>query len=149
MQSLFDKTTAGEIEERLQKIHPESQRLWGKMTVSQMLAHVNAILEIATGDKVEKAGLMQKLMGPLIKKVVLNEKPFKHGLPTGSSFIIKDERDFFHEKENLLATYRRFIKEGTSAAEGRVHPIFGKLTAHEWGQSQWKHFDHHLRQFRA
>ena len=24
---------------------------------------------------------------------------------------------------------------------------WGKMTAYEWGFSQWKHFDHHLNQF--
>jgi hypothetical protein len=28
-----------------------------------------------------------------------------------------------------------------------VHPMFGKMTADQWGRSMWKHLDHHLRQF--
>ena len=31
--------------------------------------------------------------------------------------------------------------------EGRVHPIFGPLTANEWSVWGFRHADHHLRQF--
>ena len=27
------------------------------------------------------------------------------------------------------------------------HPIFGAFTHQQWGQLQYKHLDHHLRQF--
>ena len=28
-----------------------------------------------------------------------------------------------------------------------LNPVFGKLTADEWASLQWKHIDHHLKQF--
>ncbi|RYG41811.1 MAG: DUF1569 domain-containing protein, partial [Chitinophagaceae bacterium] len=27
------------------------------------------------------------------------------------------------------------------------HPVFGHFTPQQWGQSMFKHLDHHLRQF--
>ena len=27
------------------------------------------------------------------------------------------------------------------------HPVFGSFTPEQWGQMQYKHLDHHLRQF--
>jgi hypothetical protein len=37
------------------------------------------------------------------------------------------------------------------AVAGRVapHPAFGLLSHAEWCKLSWKHFDHHLRQFRV
>jgi Protein of unknown function (DUF1569) len=31
----------------------------------------------------------------------------------------------------------------------KPHPFFGALTVAEWDGLQWKHLDHHLRQFGA
>jgi hypothetical protein len=147
MPSLFEPETSESIIKRIHRLQPTSQRLWGKMTVSQMLAHLNAVMQIATGDSKEKTNLIGKLIGPFIKRVVMTEKPFKKDLPTGPNFIIKEEKDFEVEKQKLLATYNKFIAGGDTGAEGLKHPLFGKLTAYEWGFSQWKHYDHHLRQF--
>ena len=42
MESLFDETVTQEIIERINKLSPDSQRKWGKMNVSQMIAHCNS-----------------------------------------------------------------------------------------------------------
>jgi len=147
MPSLFEPQTALVITERLHQLQPDSQQLWGKMNVAQMIAHVRNVLEVATGDRNERPSFFAKLLAPWIKTVILGDKPFKPNLPTGPSFAVRDNRDFATEKEKLLQLYNRFIQEGAPAAEGRVHPLVGKLSADEWGFSQWKHFDHHLRQF--
>jgi hypothetical protein len=147
MPSLFEQQTANEILQRINNLQPNSQRQWGKMSAAQMMAHVNFVLQLATGDKTEKPTFMMKLMGPMIKKVIMSPKPFKQSLPTGPNFVMKEEKDFSMEKQSLINTYNKFIQGGTATAEGKKHPIMGKLTAEEWGYSQWKHFDHHLKQF--
>ena len=113
-----------------------------------MLLHVNEALGTATGDTTTKTPFVLKLMAPMIKKVVMSPKPYKEGLPTAKEFIIKaDNLDFEKEKAALLIRLNKFITNGEAKVEGLKHPAFGKLTAYEWGFSQWKHFDHHLKQF--
>lgn len=147
MPSLFDQQTATDIRKRIENFQPDSIRQWGKMTAAQTLAHLNAALLVATGDAMPKSNFLTKIMAPYIKKVILSDQPFKPGLPTAPTYLMKNERDFVVEKEALLNTYDRFVAGGPAAATGRVHPLFGKFTAEEWGRSQWKHFDHHLRQW--
>ena len=77
----------------------------------------------------------------------MSNKPYKPGLPTAKEFIIKNDRDFEVEKKDLLNQLNTFLAKGEKNCDGRVHPAFGKLSSYEWGFSQWKHFDHHLRQF--
>jgi hypothetical protein len=43
---------------------------------------------------------------------------------------------------------RTFQQRGPTALAPE-HPFFGPLTATEWDRLQWKHLDHHLRQFGA
>jgi hypothetical protein len=83
----------------------------------------------------------------MAKKKLMADAPFKKNLPTAKSFLVKDERNFQAEKNKLLQLVDRFITQGESALTKEPHPFFGKLTTNEWDILQWKHLDHHLRQF--
>ncbi|MFY7963475.1 MAG: DUF1569 domain-containing protein [Chitinophagaceae bacterium] len=147
MPSLFEPQTAQEIIERINKLQATSQRCWGKMSVAQMLEHCNHALGTATGDVTVNVPFLFKFIGPLIKKTVMEAKPYKQSLPTAKEFIITNEKDFEKEKASVLARINKLLSNGESKVDGLKHPVFGKMTAYEWGFSQWKHFDHHLRQF--
>ena len=41
MQNVFDAKEAQQYIDRINQLTPETQRKWGKMSVSQMLAHCN------------------------------------------------------------------------------------------------------------
>jgi len=49
MNNLYNESDALEIISRLEKLTINSERKWGTMTVSQMLAHCNVSLETAMG----------------------------------------------------------------------------------------------------
>jgi hypothetical protein len=147
MPSLFEPQAAQEIIARINLLQPTAQHKWGKMSVAQMLKHCTDALGTATGDVVIKPPFIFKIIAPLIKKKVMEQKPYKEGLPTAKEFIVKDDKNFDEEKGKLLERIHKFISNGEQAVDGLRHPAFGKLTAYEWGYSQWKHFDHHLKQF--
>jgi Protein of unknown function (DUF1569) len=147
MPSLFEPQTAQEIITRINTLKPTNQRLWGKMNVAQMLFHCNQALGTATGDVNIKPPFIFKIIGSMIKKKVMEEKPYKQSLPTAKEFIIVDEKEFEKERYAVLDRINKFITNGQQKVDGLRHPAFGKLTAYEWGFSQWKHFDHHLKQF--
>ncbi len=117
------------------------------MNVSQMLKHCTEAIGTATGDVTIKAPFVIKLMGPLIKKLIMSKNQYKQGLPTAKEFIFTDDRNFNIEKTKLIERLQKFYSIGEKSIDGLVHPVFGKLSSFEWGYSQWKHFDHHLRQF--
>jgi hypothetical protein len=87
------------------------------------------------------------LFGKLAKKSVVGEKPFKRNLPTAPSFIVKGEKNFEEEKAKLLELVNTFASGGEKGLTKDPHPFFGAMTPREWDTSQWKHLDHHLRQF--
>jgi hypothetical protein len=71
-----------EVSERLAQLRPESERLWGKMTAAQMLAHCAATMEMAVGDSLPSRRFIGRLVGPLAKKAVITEgKPFHRNSP--------------------------------------------------------------------
>jgi len=147
MQSLFQPESATGIVMRIARLKSTANAHWGKMNVSQMLAHCQAPLEVALGDKQLKHSFIGWLFGKMAKKKMLQKAPFKRNLPADGSFIVKDNRSFSDEQDKLLTLLRRFAETDPENIAARVHPFFGKMTADEWGILQWKHLDHHLRQF--
>jgi hypothetical protein len=49
MKDLFDPTLAEDIKQRIMRLHPESERRWGNMTLAQTLAHCTSGMQMATG----------------------------------------------------------------------------------------------------
>jgi hypothetical protein len=147
MMSLFDEKESAVIIKRINKLTPDSRPNWGKMTVSQMLAHCQITLNLALGRATLKRSLFGFLFGRIAKKAVVGPKPFKRNLPTAPSFIIKEEKNFEIEKEKLTALVKEFSTGGEQALTRKPHPFFGTLTPDQWNISQWKHLDHHLQQF--
>ena len=151
MKRLFDPHENNLIKERINKLTPGSRALWGEMNVSQMLAHLQQPILVAFGQLKLKGGLMALLFGKIAKKQMVNDKPFKKNIPTMKEFKFTGkntpQKEFLKEKDILLSYVDRFIKDGPEVIANETHPFFGRLTLEEWDILQWKHLDHHLRQF--
>lgn len=150
MKNLFDTGVAEEVKSRIQSLKPSSTALWGKMNVAQMLAHCVKPMEVGLGEAdAPPSGFIKKLFGRLIKGVVTSPKPYKQSLPTDPTFVTIDKSVEFDQARNqLLAILDRYVKNQDQVAH-IPHPFFGKLTKTECGISQFKHLDHHLKQFGA
>ena len=146
MNHLFEVETASRIIARLNQLQPTSTPLWGKMNVSQMLAHCQAPMQVYFGDLKLRRGLIGILFGKMAKKSLFTDKPWKKGLPTAKEFVVADARDFEMERSTLIGLIQRFNNEGPGLPDS-PHPFFGKMTANEWAMLGYKHMDHHLRQF--
>jgi hypothetical protein len=149
MQNLYDRGDRDGLVGRLSALQPSNARLWGKMNVSQMLAHCSVALEVPCGDRIKRQGLLGRIMSPFVRSSVLGLKPFVHNAPSDPEYRITDDRDFEKERARLAALVDRFCSRGTAATDGVVHPFFGRLSSDEWGRLMYKHLDHHLRQFGA
>ena len=149
MKNLFDPPVANQVKTRLEKLEPQSERCWGKMTAAQMLAHCSVSMQWAVGEVVpEKGPLATRLIGRLVKPMVFrNEDPLRRNSPTAGSLVVSDERDFARERERLSTLIDRFQAGGPAACTKNPHSFFGKMTPQEWAILMYKHLDHHLRQF--
>jgi hypothetical protein len=90
MKNLFDATAATEVKTRLEKLRPQTERLWGKMTAAQMLAHCSVSMQWAVGEVVpDKIALPARLVGRLVKPMVFrNDDPMRKNSPTAKSLIV-------------------------------------------------------------
>ncbi|RZJ36058.1 MAG: DUF1569 domain-containing protein [Flavobacterium sp.] len=147
MANIFNIESNVALLERIEILTPASKPLWGKMTVAQMLLHCQKPLDIAEGKLLMKRGLIGWLFGKAAKNDFLNKPEFKKNLPTAKLFKVTAETDFNKEKEALIRQVVKFREEGPSVIKNMEHPFFGVMSIEEWGILQYKHLDHHLRQF--
>ena len=144
VKNLCEVSPKQELIDRLNKLTIDSKPLWGKMNVSQMLAHLQMPMGVALGAHTIKGNFFARMLGSMIKSKLWDEKPYKRSLPTAPSFKITTEREFEKEKAAAIEMIRRFNNENII---NTPHPFFGKLTNEQWGKANWKHIDHHLQQF--
>ncbi len=149
MNNLFNETDVSGIHARLDKLNSNSKNEWGKMNVEQMLAHLNTALETAMGLNSPKRLVIGRIIAPFVKPAYLSEKPFGKNSPTDQFYIVTDSREFEKEKARAKELINHFHKGGATKCTTRPHSFFGHLTPEQWAIAQWKHFDHHLRQFNA
>lgn len=145
MQSIFEEKVYNEIKSRLGKLNENSNRNWGKMNVAQMAWHCQGPFNIMLQK--EDYGMKPNWLAKVFfKKSLYNDKPWSKGLPTAKFLKTKEDKNFEVEKKKLEA----LIDEAYShkdKTEWEPHPGFGYFTAQQWGQMQYKHLDHHFRQF--
>ena len=146
--NIFTQEVSENIIKRINALTPESQPKWGKMSVSQMLAHCNVTYEMAYEDKHPKPNFLMKLiLKAFVKKTVTSETPYTHNMQTAPAFIIKDSRNVEEEKNRLINYIRKTQQLGEASFDNKMSHSFGALNKTEWNNMFYKHLDHHLTQF--
>jgi hypothetical protein len=148
MKNLFDPSKVEEVKGRLAQLRPDSERLWGKMSPAQTLAHCSVSIGMAEGTITPRRILLGRLLGPLAKKAVVTRgEPLRRNSMTEKSCVVADERDFVAERGRLVEAIDRFAAGGPARCSKHPHFFFGPLTPVEWSTLMYQHLDHHLRQF--
>lgn len=148
--NVFKQNEIHQLVARIDNLTPASQASWGKMSVDQMLAHLNVMFELALEDKHPRPNAFVKLLlKTLVKGKIVSEKPYPKNERTAPEMLIKEQRDFGIEKQRLVKYLNYISSKGESFFQNREHPSFGKLTTQEWSNTFYKHITHHLNQFGA
>jgi hypothetical protein len=142
---LHDPGVHAALRRRVQSLTPASRRQWGKMSVGQMLFHVNLVLAESLGEYTA-APSVRGLPKVLVRWMVISV-PWPKGAPTRPDMLVTDEHDFEHEKARCLEMLDRFAAKSMDVAwpAGANFPMTGR----HWSRLQFKHLDHHLKQFGA
>jgi hypothetical protein len=152
MNTLARERNTREILRRIKLLGPDSVRRWGRMSVHEMVCHLNDAFRIATG-----ARLVSPLSGPLpptLTKWIALYVPLRW--PRGIVTVPEIDQaagcgtrpgEFAADVAELEA----FVKDiaARSGASWAPHPIFGQMSEAEWLRWAYLHVDHHLRQFGA
>ena len=146
MKSIFNPADNQEIITRIQSLSLESKALWGKMSVDQMMKHINDAVLVSFNEKELHVSFIFRILGRMMKGSVLKQPEFAKNSPTAKEFKYAENFDFETVKNELIANFSRF-QQGEKTITCSKHPFWGKMNAEDWNNLQWKHVDHHLRQF--
>ena len=150
MKNLFQAEAVEEVKQRIDHLRPDSERLWGKMSPAQALAHCSAAIGMAEGKVTPPRILIGRLLGPLAKKsLIVNGEPIRRNSMADKSVLVTDERDFAAERQRLHESIDGFAAGGPGICTKHPHFFFGPLTPEEWSVLMYQHLDHHLRQFQV
>ncbi|MEJ7625590.1 MAG: hypothetical protein WKF35_01910 [Ferruginibacter sp.] len=100
------------------------------MNVAQMLAHCKKAFHVPLSDKRLPRVLLDRIFGWMVKSKLYNETPWKQNLPTGSNLLVRDERDFEKEKQELLEYVKKFYAAGPMGISKYPHCRFLTMLTH-------------------
>ena len=142
MRTLLQSSDYEHVLGRLNALNGSETRLWGTMTVSQMLLHCRKQIEMALGIMLTKPMYPRPIQW--LSKITFGYYiPWPKNLVTAPEMVVTKDETFKLEHENLLAAISDFME----AEELFPHSIFGNLTKEDLGLIICKHLYHHLRQF--
>lgn len=148
MKNIFDEAVVDEQVARINRLTPTTTPQWGKMTVDQMLAHLNVPYIMVYENTIKKPNwLLQQVLRLFVKNKVVGPEPYGRSTPTAPAFKMVGAKDFDAERAKLIAYMRRVQKDGAKVYSGKESASFGPLTTEEWNVLFYKHLDHHLTQF--
>jgi hypothetical protein len=146
--NIFNVSVCADMVSRINRLNENTPALWGKMNVSQMLAHCCVTYEMIFENKHAKPNfLLRFVLKNFIKSKVVGEEPYKQGGPTAPQFLITNECDFEKEKMRLINYINKVQQMGEAFFEGKESHSFGVLNKTEWNNMMYKHLNHHLSQF--
>ncbi|SIS28185.1 Protein of unknown function [Chryseobacterium shigense] len=147
--SLHDPVYFEEIVRRISLLDENTPQKWGEMNASQMLKHCELVLKVALGKiELPEINIFFKAVGAATKiEMQIFNNGIPRNMPTFQKLIVNFECDFDESKTNLLNTMKDFRKTSENKALPDHHRLFGTMTEKDWGFLEYKHLDHHLKQF--
>jgi hypothetical protein len=155
MADLLNCTDSAALGRRFSQLRPGTPAQWGQFTAPQMVSHVIQSLGMMAGS-VE--------MTPSPSPWIVRNWPLKHlliyvmpspkGLPTSPELLARAslpvesaEEAWSSEIDALGHALESLVVRGQTDARWPDHVAFGPMSGKHWGVLQYRHLDHHLRQF--
>jgi hypothetical protein len=113
-----------------------------------MMSHLSDALDSALGRldvrRLGGSGAAMLRHFPM-KHLALYVIPMPKGAKAPRELLARVPGDFEDERQRVIE--RIELLAGMPRGDGPAHFLFGPLTNDEWNALNWKHTDHHLRQF--
>jgi len=152
MKSLDDAACLAETQARIRALSPDARRRWGRMTVGQMVCHLDDSYRGVMGERPSR-DISTPFSRTIVRLIALRlPVPWPKGVPTMPEVDAEKggtpPAEFASDRARLEQSLEAFT---AAAREGRCagHPLFGRMSRGDWLRWGYLHADHHLRQFGA
>jgi len=145
--SLRDPAGRQAILDRLATLTPEHPRGWGRMDPSSLLPHLATGLRMALGEQKLEGLPPGRLRGAVWRYLAIHRLPWPEGkIQSPPGAFNTPSVGWDRDREILVDLIQRFATAPPDRL-GVIHPTFGRMRPHDWDVLQYRHLDHHLRQF--
>ena len=146
MPSLFDPEVRRAVLDRVARLTPQRKPGWGRFTAPEMVCHVSAGLRQGLGelDAGPPAGPLTRFP---MNWLAIHVIPWPKGKgKSPREFLATRPTTWEADVAHLRDLIERFSVRGAGAA-WPPSKVFGRISGRSWGVLEYKHLDHHLRQF--
>ena len=157
MQSLLKPESRDALWQRTAALRPDTPARWGQFTAPQMLAHLIQSLRMTSGDlAIPPEPAPWVLSHAPLKHLLIYVLPIPKGMSTFPELLARPAAEPLNLSDPAWAEEQQAFRDALDAigamdpkGDWPDHGAFGPLTGSEWGALQYRHLDHHLRQFRC
>jgi Protein of unknown function (DUF1569) len=144
--TIFNLRDRDALLKRLDRLTPDANARWGRMTAHRMLCHLSDSLRVGLGEvPAEFRG--GHLANPVARWLLAYVIPFPKGrAETPPEMLTTQPSDWTTDLAAAVEYLRAAAARGETGKWAR-HPAFGEVSGKLYGVFIHKHFDHHLRQF--
>lgn len=144
--NFYDPDNYAALLARLDRLTPDAEPRWGKMTADQMLHHLNRAIGVGLGYY-ELADSSNFVTRSLVQFLILRVlRRFPISAPTPTTLEATETYDFAAEQAQLADILAKAYHT-ESDADWERHPYFGRMSRRDWGQLIMLHCHHHFQQF--
>jgi hypothetical protein len=155
MQSLLTTECRELLWQRTRSLRPDTPARWGQFTAPRMLAHMIQSLRMTSGHlAIPPEPAPWLLSHAPLKHLLIYVVPFPRGMSTFPELLareVADEQslsaDAWNDEQQVFRDSLDAVGAMDPAGAWPDHGAFGPLTGRQWGVLQFRHLDHHLRQF--
>ena len=147
MKTIFDPVHRSRIGERLERLTPENEAKWGRMTSHKAICHLATALRLALASECpgQPRGPFSR---PPLNWLMMYVLPWPKGKTKAPPELF--ELDEPSQWARDIAELRDLIDQFGARSPTDDWPAnmaFGRISGRAWGVIQYRHLDHHLSQF--
>jgi hypothetical protein len=117
------------------------------MEPTQLLPHLACSLRFAIGEQPLTGTPPGRIRGAVMRYLAIHRLPWPEGkIPAPPGAFSTPSAGWEQDRRIVITLIERFAAAGPESL-GKAHPSFGPMSPRDWDVLQYRHLDHHLRQF--
>ncbi len=146
MRSIFNRNDVEQLTERIRSVRFDSKAKWGSFTGHQMICHLQDTLKYTLG---QMEAVKNVSAGPpmFLRKIIGLYIPIPRAKAETAPQMLQTQPENWETDLKSVTDLLALFPESTDKTDWPMHPFFGDLDGKTLARINFRHIDHHLRQF--